>query len=252
MAPIKLNCPGVDCGYATEEVELDAAMELLKMHRDIAHANTAPATAQQGKKPEKFPRPSIDVDTTHEAWCDFYMAWLQYKDEYNLEGQAVTRQLYACCTTELATSLSRTTGGTHFTLTEAQLIEQMKGLAVRYQNPAVHVQEFLGLSQEQDEGVRHFLSRLKGVASRCNFEVRCSCGTTTSFTEVITRFKLIAGLADADIKQDILSKSDMSLRETFKAVEGKECGKVAKLKVGAQNTKVSVVRTDNPDTPTKK
>ena len=32
---------------------------------------------------------------------------------------------------------------------------QMKGLAVRYQNPAVHVQEFLRLSQEQDEGVRH-------------------------------------------------------------------------------------------------
>ena len=102
MAPIKLNCPGVACGYTTEEVELDAAMELLKMHRDIAHANTAPATAQQGKKPEKFPRPSIDVVTTHEAWCDFYMAWLQYKDEYNLEGQAVTRQLYACCTKELA------------------------------------------------------------------------------------------------------------------------------------------------------
>ena len=74
------------------------------------------------------------------------MAWLQYKNEYDL---AVTRQLYACCTTELATiSLSRTTGGTHFTLTEAQLIEQMKGLAVGYQNPVVHVQEFLGLGMK--------------------------------------------------------------------------------------------------------
>ena len=253
MAPIKLTCPSGDtCDYTTEEVELATAMELLKMHRDIAHANAAPATVQQGKKPEKFPRPSIDVDTTHEAWNDFYTAWLQYKDEYALVGQAVTRQLYACCTAGLATSLSRTTGGSHFTLTEAQLIEQMKGLAVRYQNPVVHVQEFLGLSQERDEGVRHFLSRLKGVASRCNFEIKCSCGITNSFTEVITRFKLIAGLADADIKQDILSKSDMSLEETVKAVEGKECGKVAKMKVGAQDTKVSVVKTDNLDTPTKK
>ena len=71
----------------------------------------------------------------------------EYKDEYELVGQAVTRQLYACCTTELATSLSRTTGGTHFTLTEAQLVGHMKALAIRYQNPAVHVQEFQGLFQ---------------------------------------------------------------------------------------------------------
>ena len=46
------------------------------------------------------------------------------------------------------------------------MLEQMKGLAVRYQNPAVHVQEFLGMSQQSDEGVRHYLSRLKGVAAR--------------------------------------------------------------------------------------
>ena len=47
------------CEYTTEEVELQMAMELLKMH------------------------------------------------EHDLTGQAITRRLYACCTTELATSLSR-------------------------------------------------------------------------------------------------------------------------------------------------
>ena len=46
--------------------------------------------------------------------------------------------------------------------------------------------EFLGLSQELDKEVRHFLSRLKRVASRYNFEIRCGCGLTKSFTEVIT------------------------------------------------------------------
>ena len=115
---------------------------------------------------------------------------------------------------ELATKLFRTTGGAHFTLTEAQLVEHMNALAVRYQNQAVHVQEFLGLVQKIDEGVRHYLSRLKGVASRCNFEGKCSCGMTNSFTEAITWFKLIAGLVDTDIKEDILSMSDMNLEET--------------------------------------
>ena len=87
----------------------------------------------------------------------------------------------------------------------------MKALAVRYQNPAVHVEEFLGLFQQIDEGVRHYLSRLKGVASRCNFEVKCSCDRKSSFTEAITRFKLISVLVDTDIKEDILIMSDMNL-----------------------------------------
>ena len=166
--PVQLACPaGAACGYVTEELEVQAAMALLTMHKEIAHPAAVAAAQQQNScKPEKFPRPNINVDTTDEAWQDFYTAWLQYKDEYNLVGLAITRQLYACCSTELATSLSRTTGGARFTLSEAQLLEQMKGLAVRYQNPAVHVQEFLGMSQQSDEGVRHYLSRLKGVDAR--------------------------------------------------------------------------------------
>ena len=71
------------------------------------------------------------------------------------------------CSEELRHSLSRTTGGTHFAKTEPQLLALIKQLAVRYQNPAVHVQEFLGLVQHQDEGVRHFVTRLRGVAARC-------------------------------------------------------------------------------------
>ena len=77
--------------------------------------------------------------------------------------------------------------------------------------------------------------------------------------------KLISVLVDTDIKEDILSMSNMNLKETVKVVEGKESGKVAKLKVGVQDTKVSAVKTDsktvsavktdnintNPDTPTR-
>ena len=77
-------------------------------------------------------------------------------------------------------------------MSEAQLLEQMKGLAVRYQNPTVHVQDFLCMSQQCDEGVRHYLSRLKGVAASCEFNITCTSGVTNSFAETITRFELIA------------------------------------------------------------
>ena len=56
--------------------------------------------------------------------------------------------------------VSRTTGGKHFDLEEEQLLTKIKQLSVRYQNQAVNVQELLGMSQQQDKGVRLYLSRL--------------------------------------------------------------------------------------------
>ena len=64
----------------------------------------------------------------------------------------------------------------------------------------------------------------------------------------MTRFKLIAGLVDTDIKEDILSMNNMNLKETVKVVEGKESGKVAKLKVGVQDAKVYTVKADSKHT----
>ena len=59
------------------------------------------------------------------------------------------------------------------------------------------------------------------MAARCEFNVTCMCGVTNFFTEKITRFKLVAGLADKDSKLDVLSMQDKSLEEMVKYIEGK-------------------------------
>ena len=82
-----LSCPG-QCGYVTEEVDIQSAMTMLAMHKEIVHPGAA-TPQNSSRKPEKFPRPTITVDTTAEAWQDFYTSWLQYKDEYGLTGPAV-------------------------------------------------------------------------------------------------------------------------------------------------------------------
>ena len=102
----------------------------MEEHVQLKHLTSDTARSSNEKKPEKFPRPTIDLDSTAEAWQEFHTSWLQYKDEYALSGKACTRQLYACCSNDLATNLSRTTGGTHFELTETQIIETIKNLAV--------------------------------------------------------------------------------------------------------------------------
>ena len=117
----------------------------------------------------------------------------------------------------------------------------MKQLAVRHQNPAVHVQEFLGLTQQADEGVRHYFTRLRGVSGRCEFNVDCkTCSQAVSYQDSVVRFKLIQGLTDPEIKEHILSEEDKSLDDTVKAIEAKESGKIARKAIGVSTSPAKV------------
>ena len=115
----------------------------------------------------------------------------------------------------------------------------MKQLPVCYQNPAVHVQEFLGLVQHQDQGVR-LVTRLHGVPYCCNFIEKCVCDRDVSYADSIIRFKMIAEVYDSEIKEDILSSENRTLDETVKQVKAKESVKFARKTVGASNPVASV------------
>ena len=201
MVKLKCTIGDTSCNFETQELEFGQAKEILETHLKFAHPTQG--GGNNDRKPEKFPRPDIKLDSSAEEWSEFLVTWQQYKAEYNLGGASLIRQLFACCSEELRHSLSRTTGGSHFNKTEDQLLLLIKQLSVRYQNPAVHVQEFLGLVQHQDEGIRHFLTRLRGVAARCNFVENCSCQREVSYADSMIRFKMIAGLYDSEIKEDI-------------------------------------------------
>ena len=243
MTEVSLSCPVSDsCAYKTERLPVDTAMTLLQMHERTVHRiegdSAGDGGARKNSKPEKFPRPSITLDEPVERWEDFKSAWEQYKDEYDLSGQRLTRQLIACCSPELSTTLSRATGGKHFTLKEETLLLRMRELVVRYENPAVQVQTFLSINQHADEGVRHFLSRLKGVATHCNFTIKCDangCGEVVSYADHVIRFKLVSGLSDEEIKEDVLAAGDLDLEKTVKLIESKEGAKKAKANLNSTN-----------------
>ena len=237
MAPVQLDCPARDCDFKTQLLEYAQAKELLDIHVKVDHR----IAGGDNRKPEKFPRPEISLDKSAEDWSEFKVTWDQYKEEYALTGPQLIRQLYACCSEEMKTSLSRITAGQQFRKTEKELLDLMKQLAVRFQNPMVHVQEFLHQVQNQEEGVRSYLTRLRGVAARCNFSETCpDCNKDISYSDSIIRFKLIAGLYDSEIKEDILSLEEKSLDETVKTIEAKESGKLARLTIGAPSAPAKV------------
>ena len=200
------------CSFKTVELEYEHANELLGTHMIFAHNEVVELPHSEKNKPEKFPLPSIEGDSTSEAWQDFVATWNQCKEEYNLYGKGLIRQLQACCSTDLKTSLTILMCRRQFEQTETNLMMLMKQLAVRHKNPAVHVQEFLSLTQQADKGVRHYLTHLRGVAGQCDVNVNCqTCNKAISYQDSVVRFKLIQGLTDQEIKEHILNEEDKTL-----------------------------------------
>ena len=60
----------------------------------MQYAHGVTAGPAGGKKPEKFPRPKIKMDSSAKDWSEFEVEW----EQYSLAGSALIRQLYACCT----------------------------------------------------------------------------------------------------------------------------------------------------------
>ena len=67
-----------------------------------------------------------------------------------------------------------------------------------------------------NEGIRHFLAKLREVATHCDFRVRCSCTQDVSYADNVIRFRLVAGLIDEVIKEDVLGTADHDLEATGK------------------------------------
>ena len=181
-----MKCKVRDCKYDTDEdadakTPLGEKLQLLGFHVSAEHTpepvQPAPSPSAQPatnrRKPESFPRPTVGVDETREEWDTFELNWAQYKEHSELKADEVSRQLVACCSKEL--QCVQNLGRQQFKTEEAVLLKHMEQLAVEFQNPAVYVQEFLDIKQTPDEGIRHFLSRLKGVTKHCEFSVDCVC-----------------------------------------------------------------------------
>ena len=61
MADVEIPCPaGGECTYVTPKLPVASAMELLTMHKAIAHGHEA--AVAPGVKPEKFTRPTVGLD----------------------------------------------------------------------------------------------------------------------------------------------------------------------------------------------
>ena len=178
-----MKCGKCDYKTGTEIPDTSSVAEklqLLTFHREDSHPPppqnvVGSPPSEDTRRKAKFPQPEIDQGQPLEVWETFLTQCEEFKRQVHIPTDKVPGQLVSCGSKELQTSLHRITGGTLYSKTEKELLAEMKKLVVRYQNPAVFVEEFLTIKQEGEESIRHYLSRLKGISNRCEFFVNCTC-----------------------------------------------------------------------------
>ena len=75
------------------------------------------------------------------------------------------------------------------TLTEQEMMDEIKKLAVLAQNNLVKMVQFFELSQDREEPIRAFFARLKAAASACKLTVQCTavnCTKRVSYSDNAT------------------------------------------------------------------
>ena len=257
MAPPQVRkCYVPDCQYKTPEnlntLELqirDLELHLKGAHHELGRANDS-LLSQGGAgaaKPDKLPRPTLEEGITEADWVWFEERWTRYKRSTGLDGQNVIDHLWACATDGLARRCYD--AGNCDKITEKNLLQRMKKMSIRAQNKLVNIVEFLSMTQNHDEPVAQFISRLHGQAKVCDFSIKCTAECCENNDSMITyadnmvSHQLVRGLQDTSVQEKVLALAatdkDLNLKKISEFVEAQETGsRSSKLLGGAAGINV--------------
>ena len=224
-----LSCPTTSCAYKTEDVEATIGIELLKMHTNIEHA---PTPSTNVVRTPKIDRPIIAASSSEEAWNTFSTKWGMFKKSTGVTGADAVQQLFHCCEMELGDAILKSNSEAVYG-TEATLLALIKKMAVIPVAICVRRAELLGTKQDHGESIRGYYAKLKGKAATCAYVMDCSkenCQQKNDFTDILVKDVLVTGLADDEVKKEILGWSELdqkSLEETVTYIEAKEMARDA-------------------------
>ena len=230
MAPIKFKCKNPACHEWTEEAEPAIAIELLKLHTSQVHGVAS--------KPDKPRRPELHMtgDAVEDTdWERFVFQYEQYKKLAGINSDA-SSHLLACLSTEVYNVLFATYGRTLTDQTELQLQVNIRRLVVRQRNSMANVMSVLRMTQDSDQAVLNVIAQLKAAARLCDFKTKCECGKEVDFADILVLYKLVAGVSDMELQEEMMIKPDLTLAEAEKMAVLKESAKFSQAAMSGEST----------------
>jgi len=237
MAATRIQCGFTGCEYVSECESEQVALIQFQSHM-AAHQQTPQARVATTK--QKLPpieRPKLKQGITQEEWDSFNQEWKRFRRCTDIPVGQEADQLFDCCERGLGRLLLKEDPGI-IEQGELALLNAMKKMAVIKIATSVRRTKLLSLQQDHGQNIREFYANVKAQASTCNFTVKCGrecCADApeVDYTLLVVKDILISGIADPDIRKDVLEWSELdtkSAKDLVGFVEGKETSKLQEIR----------------------
>jgi len=230
MAPVQLTCPSPVCGKKTDPAtEPEIAIQLLHLHVSLVHGMAG--------KPDKPRRPELKLvgDAVEETdWDYFKFQFSQYKKLANITEDA-SIHLLECISPDIHRRLFIAYGISLNTQDETTLMSNIRSLVVRQPTSMASIMTVLRMNRESDQPMVNYISELKAATKQCDFTVKCKCERNVNFTDHITMYKLVDGVLDRELQEELLVKADLTLEKAEDIAVEKESEKLSQASMMEDN-----------------
>ena len=235
VVPDPLPCSAPGCLYTTPEnlPNFATITTHLQLHTQAAHAAAAPGQGfRQSSKVDKRPRPEAALDMTEHEFKFYQSEWNLYKRATKISGQTLVDELWTTMSPDLK-KLAFDQGDVESLTTEEQMMARIKSLAVSVLHTAIHTVSLHEAQQLPEESTKTFAARVRGIASDCELQKKCSCGEIVSYTEETVYHVVLAGLRDRELLErcttQALMKNITDISSLVAYCSAEESGKLGTL-----------------------
>ena len=236
---MKIPCQFPGCEVEIEHTSEAVAVAMFQSHV-VSHSQVTTSAKVPSQRLPPIPRPEVKQDISEEDWISFVAEWTNFKRCTEIGNNQIPDQLYQCCDKNLAKLLIREQPDI-VSRGEKDLLAAMKKLAVIHIATSVRRTNLLALKQKHGETFREFYANVKATAATCDFRVKCyhECckdNCAINYTSNVVKDVLVAGIADADIRKDVLAWAELDLKDDKEVVAFVECKEMAQAAWSGEHT----------------
>ena len=233
---VTVECPEQGCKGGTNEdvwrYTGDAAIAavMLGHHLRSHDPQTRQADPKKPRPPTLSP-PKLESQCSESRFEEWKLEWASYKQTVDLPTGSEASYILDCLTEEVRRDVRATTDNVR-EMPEDDLIAAVKRHAVLQRAISARKMDLYGLRQEDGEPVQKFYARITHLARQCQLTVPCPAdgcryhsAPYVSYADEVVKQVILVGLADPEIKKDVLGTSgvnDKTLAETIGLIEDKE------------------------------
>ena len=205
----EIPCQYPQCTFVAKNDSEAIAIVMFNSHL-ISHQAQSPASHHDISAKQKLPpivRPVVKQDIDDEEWVTFVEEWTRFKRCTSMSEESTADQLFQCCERALGRLLIENPD--IIEEGEDALLLAIKQMAVIQIATSVRRNNLLQTKQDSGESFREFYANVKAVAATCAFEIQCNhtCCTgkkAIDYTHMVVKDILVAGVADSDIRKELL------------------------------------------------